>query len=85
MTNPKAVLAWIAIMSLGLGPQSPVWVVFAIVAGTALMSVIFHYLYAVAFSTPLMVSAYGRARRWIQGALGTFFAFAGLKLLASRS
>lgn len=85
MTNPKAVMAWIAIMSLGLGPQSPVWVVFIIVAGTALMSVIFHYLYAVAFSTPLMVAAYGRARRWIQFALGSFFALAGMRLLLSRS
>ncbi|MCP4319846.1 MAG: LysE family transporter [Hyphomicrobiales bacterium] len=85
MTNPKAVLAWIAIMSLGLGPQSPVWVAFVIVAGTALMSVIFHYLFAVAFSTPLLVSAYARARRWIQGFLGAFFTFAGIKLLLSRS
>ena len=85
MTNPKAVMAWIAIMSLGLGPQSPIWVVFAIVAGTAVMSVVFHYLYAVAFSTNVMVNAYTRARRWIQGALGTFFAFAGLKLLLSRN
>lgn len=85
MTNPKAVLAWIAIMSLGLGPHTPIWVAFVIVAGTALMSVLIHYLYAVAFSTPVMVSAYTGARRWIQGFLGAFFAFAGIKLLLSRN
>ncbi|WP_136659016.1 LysE family transporter [Nitratireductor sp. XY-223] len=85
MTNPKAALAWIAIISLGLGPQAPLWVAFAIVAGTAVLSLVFHFLYAVAFSTPVMVALYTRARRWIQGVLGAFFAFAGFKLLLSRS
>ncbi len=85
MTNPKAALSWIAIMSLGLGPDSPVWVAFVIVAGTAVLSLVFHLLYALAFSTAFMVRIYARARRWLQMALGTFFAFAGLKLLMSRS
>ena len=85
MTNPKAALAWIAIISLGLGPQAPLWVALAIVAGTAVLSLVFHFLYAVAFSTPVMVALYARARRWIQGVLGAFFAFAGFKLLLSRS
>ncbi|MDA4844140.1 LysE family translocator [Hoeflea poritis] len=85
MTNPKAALAWIAIISLGLGPEAPLWVAFAIVAGTAVLSLTFHFLYAVAFSTPFMVAVYARARRWIQGVLGTFFAFAGFKLLLGRS
>lgn len=85
MTNPKAALSWIAIMSLGLGPDSPFWVAFAIVAGTAILSLVFHLLYALAFSTAVMVRIYARARRWLQMALGTFFAFAGVKLLLSRS
>jgi amino acid exporter len=84
MTNPKAALAWIAIISLGLQPNAPLWVGAAIVLGTFLMSVVIHALYALAFSTPLMVRAYARARRAIQGALGLFFTFAGLRLLASR-
>lgn len=85
MTNPKAALTWIAIISLGLQESAPLWVGFAIVAGTAILSVIFHCLYAVAFSTPVMVRLYSRARRFIQAALGAFFAFAGVKLLTSRS
>lgn len=84
MTNPKAALAWIAIISLGLGEEAPLWVGFSIVAGTAILSVIIHCAYAVLFSTPAMVKAYSKARRWIQGTLGAFFAFAGLKLLLSR-
>lgn len=84
MTNPKAALTWIAIVSLGLQEGAPVWVGAAIVIGTFVLSVVIHVLYAVAFSTPLMVRIYARARRGIQAVLGTVFAIAGLKLLTSR-
>ena len=85
MTNPKAALSWIAIISLGLQAGAPLWVGGAIVIGTFIMSVTIHALYAIAFSTPAMVRLYGKSRRAIQGVLGTFFAFAGLRLLTSRS
>lgn len=85
MTNPKAALAWIAIISLGLKEGAPLWVGAVIVVGTFVLSVAIHLMYAVAFSTPVMVRLYGKARRVIQGVLGTFFAIAGVKLLTSRS
>lgn len=85
MTNPKAALSWIAIISLGLQSDAPLWVGIVIVAGTTVLSITFHLLYAIAFSTPVMVRIYSKARRWIQGTLGMFFAFAGFKLLTSRS
>ncbi|MEM7641275.1 MAG: LysE family translocator [Pseudomonadota bacterium] len=85
MTNPKAALAWIAIISLGLQEGAPLWVGAVIVLGTFAFSIIIHLLYAVAFSTPVMVRVYSKARRVIQGVLGTFFAIAGLRLLTSRS
>lgn len=85
MTNPKAALAWIAIISLGMEDGAPFWVGVAIVGGTFVLSIIVHLLYAIAFSTPVMVRVYGRARRAIQATLGVFFAFAGLKLLTSRT
>ena len=85
MSNPKAALAWIAIVSLGLQDGAPLWVGAVIVIGTFILSIAIHMLYAVAFSTPAMVRLYGKSRRVIKGVLGTFFAFAGLRLLASRS
>lgn len=85
MTNPKAALAWVAIISLGLQTGAPLWVGTSIVIGTFVMSIAIHLIYAVAFSTPAMVRLYGKSRRAIQGVLGTFFAFAGLRLLTSRS
>lgn len=85
MTNPKAALAWIAIISLGLQQGAPLWVGAVIVLGTFALSVAIHLMYAIAFSTPAMVRLYGKSRRAIQGVLGTFFALAGLRLLTSRS
>lgn len=85
MTNPKAALAWVAIISLGLKQDAPMWVGATIVLGTFALSIIIHMLYAVAFSTPVMVRAYSHARRYIQATFGAFFAFAGIKLLTSRT
>ena len=85
MTNPKAALAWIAIISLGLQADAPLWVGVVMVIGTGALSILIHCLYALAFSTATMVRLYGKARRWIQGALGAFFCIAGIKLLSSRT
>jgi amino acid exporter len=85
MTNPKAALTWIAIMSLGLAHSAPSTTALVIVVGTTILSVVGHTAYAVAFSTKRVVTAYVRARRWIDAALGVFFTFAGIKLLTSRA
>jgi len=85
MTNPKAALTWIAIMSLGLAHNAPTSTALVIVVGTSILSVIGHALYAMAFSTRRVVAAYGRARRYIDAALGVFFGIAGMKLLTSRT
>ncbi len=81
MTNPKAALTWIAIISLGLTDGAPGWVAMAIVGGTFFLSLVIHVLYAVGFSTTVMVGLYGRARRAIEAVLGTFFGLAGARLL----
>jgi amino acid exporter len=85
MTNPKAAFSWIAIMSLGLEANAPLWVGLAIVLGTTLISVVGHQIYAVAFSTEPMINAYRRGRRWIQASLGTFFCIASYKLLTTKT
>ncbi|WP_243375201.1 LysE family translocator [Microvirga solisilvae] len=82
MTNPKAIFAWIAIISLGLQPGAPFWVAAAIITGTGLFALVFYCLCAIAFSTQPMIRAYGKARRWIDGVLGVFFTFAAYKLLS---
>ena len=84
MTNPKAVMTWIAIVSLGVQVDAPLWVGLAIILGTGSISILAHLAYAYAFSTKAMMRVYGRARRGIQAGLGAFFTFAGIKLLSSR-
>jgi amino acid exporter len=84
MSNPKAALAWIAIITLGVQPDAPWCVTAAIVAGSGLLSLAGHLLYALLFSTARIDRFYRRARRWIELALGAFFGFAGVKLLTSR-
>lgn len=85
MTNPKSVMTWIAVLSLGMSPQAPYWVVSIIVCGTFLLSLIIHVGYAIVFSTSPMISLYLRFRRKIQAALGTVFLFAGYKVATSSS
>lgn len=83
--NPKAVLAWIAIMSLGLRPDAPGYTLLAIIGGCFTLGLLVFCGYAMVFSTAPMIRAYGKARRWIEGTLAAFFGFAGVRLLLSRS
>lgn len=82
--NPKAVLAWLAIMALGVRPDATPAAVAVAVAGCVALGVVVFAGYALLFSTAPMVRAYARARRWFEGALAIFFAGAGLRLLLSR-
>ncbi|WP_257883741.1 hypothetical protein [Roseobacter insulae] len=65
MTNPKAALAWVAIIALGRQPGAPLSVAAVIAGGPFLLSIVIHVLYAVTFSTPIMVTLCDRARRYI--------------------
>ena len=84
LMNPKSILAWIALMTLGLGPGASTATVVIILAGCAVLSVSIFCGYAVLFSTAPMVRLYRRARRWIEGSLALSFGLAGVKLLLSR-
>lgn len=84
LTNPKAILGWTAIMSLGLKPDTPMVVVMAMLAGCFVISVSVNCGYAALFSTSSMINGYCRARRSVQSTLAVLFAAAGLKLLLSR-
>ena len=85
LTNPKSVLAWIALVTLGLGPEASWQRLAAILGGCAVLSVTIFCGYALVFSTAPMVSLYRRARRWIESLLAVFFGVAGLRLLLSRA
>jgi threonine/homoserine/homoserine lactone efflux protein len=85
LANPKAVLAWIALVTLGVGAEASWHDVATILAGCAILSVTIFGGYALVFSTAPMIRLYRRARRGIEGVLAVFFGFAGLRLLLSRA
>lgn len=85
LTNPKALLGWLATMTLGLGPGASSTTVGIILAGCAVLSVTIFCGYAIVFSTAPMIRGYRKARRWIEGTLATVFGIAGLKLMLSKS
>src|SRR6478736_8621263 len=62
LTNAKAVLGWIALMTLGLGPSANWTTVAAILAGCALLGAMIFAGYAIVFSSAPMVRTYRRAR-----------------------
>ncbi|UHD45761.1 LysE family translocator [Aureimonas altamirensis] len=85
LSNPKAIFTWISIMSLGVQPGMPAHVLPIMLGGSVLLSVTIFGGYALLFSSPPMVAIYRRARRWFEGAMAAFFAYAGLRLLLTRT
>ncbi|ALV29486.1 amino acid transporter [Pannonibacter phragmitetus] len=85
LTNPKAVLGWMAIMTLGLRPDSPAHTLHAIIGGCVLLGITVFAGYALVFSTGPMIRIYQRARRWIEGTLALVFGVAGFRLLLWRN
>jgi threonine/homoserine/homoserine lactone efflux protein len=85
MTNPKAALHWIAIVSIGLGPNAPFWLGLVLAVTACALSVLGHLAYAVTFSTQPVIAFYRRARRRIDAVLGVFFTYAAFRLATSRS
>ncbi|GLK79121.1 hypothetical protein GCM10008174_08620 [Methylopila turkensis] len=81
--NPKAVLAWVAIMSLGLKPGAAPETVAAAFGGCVMLGVLIFSGYALLCSTVPMMRGYARARRWIEAGLAAVFAGAGVRLLLS--
>jgi threonine efflux protein len=83
--NPKAIFTWISIMSLGVQPGMPSHTLPIMLGGSVLFSVTIFGAYALLFSSPPMVAIYRLARRWFEGAMAAFFAYAGLRLILTRS
>ena len=85
LTNPKAILYWVAAAAVA-GLETAPWPVLALfIAGGGLNSFTGHGLWALGLSSAPFRAAYSRFRRWIEGALGAFFAFAAYKLATSET
>ena len=83
LSNPKAVFAWMAALSMGLDAGSAAGAV-AAATGVCMAIGLLNYLaWAIIFSRPGAMAFYARARRGIEAATAGLFALAGISLLRS--
>ncbi len=83
LSNPKAVVAWMAALAVGLRPDDGLVAVALATGGCAIIGFAIYAAYAVLFSLATIRAGYARLRRWIDGAVAGLFAIAGLALLRS--
>ena len=83
LSNPKAVVAWMAALSVGLETDDGLVSVLLATFGCALIGLLIYLAYATAFSLSAIMTGYMRARRWIDGMVATLFALAGFALIRS--
>ncbi len=81
LSNPKAVFAWLAALSMGLGPSDGAGML-ALATGLCMVIGLANYLaWSFVFSRGGAKRVYAAGRRWIDGACAAMFAAAGLGLL----
>ena len=83
LSNPKAVVAWMAALSVGLGGDDGLASVVMATLGCALIGLLIYACYAAAFSLSAVMDGYVKFRRWIDGAVSALFAIAGFALIRS--
>jgi len=83
VTNPKAILFWLAIAAIGATEGGGPGIVALFVLGAFLLSFFCHAAWAVVLSAPPIRAAYAHGRRWIEAALGCFFTVFAFKLATS--
>ncbi|WP_367281168.1 LysE family translocator [Sneathiella sp.] len=84
LTNPKAVLFFGSLYSIGVPADAPLSSLAIIIAAIASLGAVVFFGYALIFSSAPMVAGYARLRRWCEGAFAIVFAFAGIKILTAR-
>ena len=83
LSNPKAIVAWMAALSMGLGVGDGSGHVFAATLICMALGFLNYASYAMAFSLPGFMAGYRRLRRWIDGIVAGLFAIAGVGLIRS--
>lgn len=85
VVNTKALFFWMAIAATGVLAGAPASILALFVSVAALNSFVGHGAWAVMLSSRPFLALYARGRRWVEAALGCFFAFAAFKIATSRT
>ena len=81
MTNPEAMMGWIALITLGLPENAPPTAPLLILGGCFLIAVSVYSSYAIFFSYKKAMHFYDLYGRFFEGLFFFIFAFASLTLL----
>ncbi|MEM6312347.1 MAG: LysE family translocator [Pseudomonadota bacterium] len=84
ITNPKGILSWGSIYAVVAPPDATPATLFGYFGLLYAGSILIFIGYAFLFSSPAMVRAYARARRWFDLAFASFFGFASFKILTAK-
>jgi threonine/homoserine/homoserine lactone efflux protein len=85
LTNPKAVVVWLSVVSLAMPAGAAPADALAFVASCVPLSAAIFICYALAFSTSPARRAYRAGERGINAVLAGMFGYAGLRMLLSTS
>ena len=84
LTNPKAILFFGSLYSLGIPQGASAGDLLLVLAAVGVQSTLVFLGYALLFSIPRVIHLYLRLRRVFEGAFALAFAAAGLKILTTR-
>lgn len=85
VTNPKAIVFWLAIAAIGATAGGGPLVIALFVLGAFLISFGCHGAWALLLSSAPVRRAYARSRRWVEFTLGAFFLYAAWRLATART
>ncbi|WP_417417868.1 LysE family translocator [Hoeflea sp.] len=84
LTNPKAILFFGALFSVGVPVSASPLEIASVVVAVGLQSLTVFVAYALLFSSGRTVAVYMRLRRWFEGVFAVAFGLAGITLLIRR-
>ena len=84
VTNPKAIVFWIAIAAVGATQGGGFGIVVAFLMGAFVISFLCHGAWALVLSSRTVRNSYSRVRRPVEALLGTFFTYAAFRLATER-
>lgn len=84
LTNPKAILFFGSLFSLGIPPGTEVSELALVIATVGFQSFLVFHGYAMVFSSQAVTKIYLKLRRWFEGAFAIGFGAASFKILTTK-
>lgn len=83
LTNPKAILFFGALYSIGVPPDAPLATLFTVIIAVGVQSTLIFLTYALIFSSATVARGFARIRRMFDGLLAVVFGYASFKVLTA--